>query len=46
MRPLDTFLPVKYSPLIEGFFGKEKFINMQRTRLHPEERKNNKGKAV
>ena len=45
-KPLDTFLSVKYSPLIEGFLGKEKFMTMQRTRLLPEERKNKIRKAV
>ena len=38
-KPLDTFLSLEYTPLIEGFLGKEKFITMQRTRLLPEERK-------
>ena len=38
-KPLDTFLSLEYTPIIEGFLGKEKFINMQRTRLLPEERK-------
>ena len=46
MRLLDTFLPLKYAPLIEDFLGKEKFINMQRTRLLPEERKKEIRKAA
>ena len=45
-KPLDTFLPLKYAPLIEGFFGKKMFINMQRTRLLPEERKKEIRKAA
>ena len=45
-KPLDTFLPLKYTPLIEGFLGKEKFITMQRTRLLPEERKKEIRKAA
>ena len=45
-KPLDTFLPLEYTPLIEGSLGKEKFINMQRTRLLPEERKKEIRKAA
>ena len=45
-KPLDTFLPLKYSSLIEDFLGKEKFINMPRTRLLPKERKKEIRKAA
>ena len=45
-KPLDTFLSLEYTPLIEGFLGKEKFITMQRTRLLPEERKKEIRKAA
>ena len=38
-KPFDIFLPLKYTPLIEDFLGKEKFISMPRTRLRPKERK-------
>ena len=46
MRPLDTFLPFKYTPLIEDFLGKEIFITVQRTRLLPKERKKEIRKAA
>lgn len=45
-KPFDTFLSLKYTPSIEDFLGKEKFIIMPRTRLLPEERKKEIRKAA
>ena len=45
-KPLDTSFPLEYTPLIEDFLGKEKFISMPRTRLLPEERKKEIRKAA